>query len=131
MGSPDPRLREDVIKFLDVAQSCATNHSKLLNELTVLYENTLDPVAFFKTFFRPLSNILLVYTREPSVERVVSFVAGFAVRVNPKGLAGTLPLIFFSFFFYGEETRGWEMVYGIWTQAWLCKLLDAKAIIII
>lgn len=78
------KLSGAIIRGLDDAQNSAAGHSKLAATLHMLYEKTNDPKAFFKAFFPPFSNVLLVYKREPAAERVVSFVSIFAVKTLPK-----------------------------------------------
>lgn len=82
------KLSGTIIRGLDDAQNSAASHSKLANTLYTLYEKTQDPKVFFKAFFPPFSNVLLVYKREPSAERVVSFVSNFAVKTSTKEKEG-------------------------------------------
>ncbi len=84
MGSPNVPLPESIIRFLDEAQNSSSLQHKLVNGLAALYSRTDDHKRFFEAFFQPFSNILLVYKREPAVERVVSFISKFAAKVTPK-----------------------------------------------
>ena len=83
MGSPNLPLRENIIRFLDEAQGSASTQHKLVNGFAALYRKTDDHKKFFEAFFQPFSNILVVYKREPAVERVVAFVVKFAAKVSP------------------------------------------------
>ena len=78
------RLSEAILRALDGAQASVASHPKHLVTLVTLYEKTKDPTGFFDAFFPPFSNVLLVYKREPAVERVVSFVSSLAVKTFPK-----------------------------------------------
>lgn len=78
------KLAESIIRGLDEAQNSVASHPKLLTTFLTLYEKTQDSTAFFDAFFSPFSNVLLVYKREPAVERVISFVSTFAVKTTPK-----------------------------------------------
>lgn len=81
-------LAETICRGLEEAQSTVASHSRLLVAFYALYEKIPDPVTFFEAFFPPFSNVLLVYKREPAVERVVSFVTSFAVKTAPKEKEG-------------------------------------------
>ena len=82
------KLSGAIIRCLDDAQNSAAGHPKLAATLCTLYEKTNDPKAFFKAFFPPFSNVLLVYKREPAAERIVSFGATFAVKTVTKEKEG-------------------------------------------
>lgn len=84
MGSPCVPLPESIIRFLDEAQNSTSTQHKLVNGLVALYDRTDNPEGFFEAFFQPFSNLLLVYKREPAVERVVTFISKFAAKVTPK-----------------------------------------------
>ena len=76
-------LRQDIGHVLDEAQSSLHGHQKLLRALeVVLGRHQLE--EFFEAFFELLKRALVVYKREPAVERVVDFVAKFAVATAPK-----------------------------------------------
>ena len=76
-------LRQDIGHVLDEAQSSLHGHQKLLRTLeVVLGRHQLE--EFFEAFFELLKRALVVYKREPAVERVVDFVAKFAVATAPK-----------------------------------------------
>lgn len=82
------KLSESIIQVLDEAQSSAASHSRLFTALMSLYEKARSPQDFFDLFFLPFSNVLLVYKREPAVERTVAFTANFAVKTCPKEKEG-------------------------------------------
>lgn len=82
------KLSGAIIRCLDDAQNSVASHSKLATTLYTLYEKTQDAKVFFKLFFPPFSNVLLVYKREPAAERVVSFVSSFAVKTSTKEKEG-------------------------------------------
>ena len=77
------QLTESIIRGLEEAQNSANNHPKLIATFLTLYEKT-EADVFFRAFFPAFSNILLVYKREPAVERVVTFVTSFAVQTAPR-----------------------------------------------
>ena len=81
-------LREDIIQVLTDSQSSLHNHQKLLKKLKALYDQCQDAESFFETFFVPFTNALVVYKREPVVERVIDFVAKFAVATAPSKKQG-------------------------------------------
>lgn len=72
-------LIEGLIQILNDSQSSLHNHQKLLKKLKALYEQHQNVEDFFETFFVPFTNALLVYKREATVERVIDFVARFAI----------------------------------------------------
>lgn len=72
------KLSEAVIRCLDEAQDNVSSHPKLTKTLFALYQRQ-EPDKFFKVFFPPFSNVLLVYKREAAAERVISFVSTFAM----------------------------------------------------
>lgn len=78
------KLSGAIIRSLDDAQNSVASHSKLVVTLCTLYEKTQDPKVFFKAFYPPFSNVLLVYKREPAAERVISFVSSFAVKTSSR-----------------------------------------------
>ena len=81
-------LKENIIQVLSDSQSSLHNHQKLLKKLKAQYDKHQDPENFFETFFLPFVNALVVYKREPAVERVVDFVAKFAVSTAPSEKQG-------------------------------------------
>ena len=76
-------LKQTIIKTLDDAQNGLLQHQKLLATLKQLYDHQ-DTEKFFEAFFTPFSNALLVFKREPAVERIVEFVSRFTALVSPK-----------------------------------------------
>lgn len=82
-------LKEGIIQILGDSQSSLHNHQKLLKKLKALYEQSQDVEGFFETFFVPFTNALVVYKRESAVERVIDFVAKFAVATAPSQKQGT------------------------------------------
>ena len=77
------KLSEAICRGLDEVQTSTASHNKVLTSLVTLYEKTEKPERFFEAFFPPFSNVLLVYKREPAVERVIAFVARLAVKTAP------------------------------------------------
>lgn len=76
-------LTEDIIAILDEIQNGLYKYQKSLKSMRTLHDqHGFD--AFFQAFFTPFSNVLLVYKREPAVERVVDFVCKFAIAVGTK-----------------------------------------------
>ena len=82
------QLSDSIVGILDGVQSSVANRPKLLITFRTLYEKTGDIAGFFNAFFPPFSNVLLVYKREPAVERVVSFVTSFAIKTAQKEKEG-------------------------------------------
>ena len=76
-------LKESIIEVLNDSQSSLHNHQKLVKKLKAVLDQCDDLDQFFQTFFPPFTNALVVYKREPAVERVVDFVAKFAVATAP------------------------------------------------
>lgn len=76
-------LKESIIEVLSDSQSSLHNHQKLVKKLKAVHDKCGDLEEFFQTFFPPFTNALVVYKREPAVERVVDFVAKFAVATAP------------------------------------------------
>ena len=76
-------VKEGIIQILNDSQSSLHNHQKLLRKLKALYEQHQNVEDFFETFFLPFTNALVIYKREPAVERVIDFVAKFAVSTAP------------------------------------------------
>lgn len=77
-------LSESIIKVLTESQNSLNSHQRLLKSLTATYKKEEDPNSFFEAFFPPFSNVLVVFKREPAVERVIDFVAKFAVLTAPR-----------------------------------------------
>jgi len=75
-------LQNKIVEALDKAQSSVVYHPKLLKSLKTLHDKT-EAVVFFEAFIQPLCAALVVYKREPVVERVLDFVAKFAASVAP------------------------------------------------
>ena len=70
-------LREKIIEALDKAQCSIMHHPKLLKSVKALHD-AAEVVAFFEAFIQPLTAALVVFKREPAVERVMDFVAKLA-----------------------------------------------------
>lgn len=109
-------LEADIIGLLDNAQSSLHHHQKLLKAFRALHDRH-DPITFFEAFFAPFTNVLLVYKREPAVERVVDFVTKFAASVASKGTCVPLfPDLLPSFVVSSAKSnRGWDG--GAWDEA--------------
>ena len=76
-------LTEGIITILDEIQNGLYKYQKSLKSMRTLYDqHGLD--ACFQAFFAPFSNVLLVYKREPAVDRVVDFACKFAIAVSTK-----------------------------------------------
>ena len=76
-------LSESIIQVLSEAQSSLHHHHRLLKTLKV-QQDRHGVAELFQAFFQLFSNVLVVYKREPAVERVIDFVAKYAVSVAPK-----------------------------------------------
>ena len=76
-------LKEDIIQILNDSQSNLHNHQRLIKKLKSLYDQCQDAESFFEAFFLPFANALIVYKREPTVERAIDFVAKFSVTTAP------------------------------------------------
>jgi hypothetical protein len=95
-------VKEGIIQILNDSQSSLHNHQKLLRKLKALYEQHQNVEDFFETFFLPFTNALVVYKREPAVERVIDFVAKFAVSTAPiekQGREGSVFMIIWKILF--------------------------------
>ncbi len=73
-------LSEKIVQILTESQSSAHSHQKLLKSLQALHDQHADELeAFFAAYFKPFSNALVVFKREPTVQRVIEFTAKFAI----------------------------------------------------
>lgn len=77
-------VRETIIEALDKAQDSTVHHSRLLKSLRALHDQT-GLEEFLEAFVTPLRVALVVVKKEPVVDRVLEFVAKFAVSVAPLG----------------------------------------------
>ena len=80
VGSPHSQamtLRDKIIETLDKAQCTVMHHPKLLKSMKALHD-AAETMAFFEAFIHPLTAALVVFKREPAVERVMEFVAKLA-----------------------------------------------------
>lgn len=78
-------LQSKIIHNLNEAQNGLHHHHKLIKTLKEVLEQEAPSVKdFFDVFFPPLRNVLVVLKREPAAERLVEFVAKFAITVAPK-----------------------------------------------
>lgn len=78
-------FRSKVLHDLNEAQNGLHQHHKLVKSLkSTLEQDSPSTKAFFDIFYPPILNVLLVLKREPAVERLVEFIAKFAVAVAPK-----------------------------------------------
>lgn len=75
-------LRSSIIETLDKAQNSTVHHPKLLKSLKSIHDDT-DLVQFFEAFIQPLCAVLVIFKKEPVVERVLDFVAKFSASVAP------------------------------------------------
>lgn len=67
-----------VATILDGVQDAAGAHARLMKELSTLCEVAGPEKVLRKALMPVLSNVLVVFKREPCVERVVSFLIQFA-----------------------------------------------------
>lgn len=77
-------LKQQILDILNQAQAGLHHHRKLLKTLQELAEKTSDTNHFFETFFAIFSNALIVFKREPAVERLVEFVAKYSMSCLPR-----------------------------------------------
>ncbi|KAM8939534.1 condensin complex subunit 3 [Pelodytes ibericus] len=66
----------------DLAQKPHQNHAKLVSSLRVTYDELEDKTIFLEEFIHYLKYPLIVYRREPSVERVMDFIAKFVTSFH-------------------------------------------------
>ncbi|KAM5194839.1 condensin complex subunit 3 [Mantella aurantiaca] len=66
----------------DLSQKLHQNHAKLVTGLRVTYDKIEDKSIFLEEFIHYLKYPLIVYRREPAVERVVDFVAKFVASFH-------------------------------------------------
>lgn len=102
-------VKEGIIQILNDSQSSLHNHQKLLRKLKALYEQHQNEEDFFETFFLPFTNALVVYKREPAVERVIDFVAKFAVSAAPTEKQGIRVKIIY------EDIKHWETLFTLFS----------------
>ncbi len=82
-------LSDEIVKILAEAQSSIQCHQRLLKNLQALHDQHSDELEeFFDAYFKPLSNALVVFKREPSVQRVIEFTAKFAISTGTKSSSG-------------------------------------------
>jgi hypothetical protein len=65
-----------ILRAFDDAQRSFASHPKHVAQMRAAF--AADAQAFFEAFVAECSRVLLVYKREPAVERLVDFVAMFA-----------------------------------------------------
>uniref|UniRef100_A0A8C5LLY6 Non-SMC condensin I complex subunit G n=1 Tax=Leptobrachium leishanense TaxID=445787 RepID=A0A8C5LLY6_9ANUR len=66
----------------DLAQKPHQNHAKLVSSLRATYDKMEDKSIFLEEFIHYIKYPLIVYRREPSVERVMDFVAKFVTSFH-------------------------------------------------
>lgn len=75
----------EIKKAFEMAQQPHQNHSKLVAVLKSAYNQAGDKTVFFEEFVHFLKYPMVVYQREPTVERVMDFVVKFATSfVQPR-----------------------------------------------
>ena len=80
-----PSLSEEIVGVLKESQSNVHSHQRLLKTLRVLHDKHTDDLeAFFEAYFKPFSNALVVFKREPAAQRVMEFTAKFAISTAPE-----------------------------------------------
>jgi condensin complex subunit 3 len=84
--APQPVERVVATAFADAQRSHAT-HSRASKALTAAAAR--DPPGFLAAFLHALNRALLVFAREPAVERVIALVAAFAAERSADVDAGT------------------------------------------
>ena len=75
-------LVDSITEALDKAQSSVVHHPKLIKSLKTLHDQSVL-VEFFEAFVQPLMAALVIFKKEPVVERVLEFVAKFSASVTP------------------------------------------------
>ncbi len=71
-------MEEQVADYFDEAQKSFANHKKAIRKLRRIYHQNTKDVS--KVIFKFLKQIMVVFKREPSVERLVQFIVGFATE---------------------------------------------------
>src|SRR5690625_5141360 len=86
--APIYSLPDDTLTtLLDECQHSFGAHRRALRELTKLHvENNK---AFHREFISQLNRILVIFQREPSVERIIQFLVKFATSTEGKGANDT------------------------------------------
>ncbi|XP_075050811.1 condensin complex subunit 3 [Mixophyes fleayi] len=69
-------------EVFDLAQKPHQNHAKLVSALRVTYDQIEDKSIFLEEFIHYLKYPLIIYRREPAVERVMDFVAKFVTSFH-------------------------------------------------
>ena len=72
-----PSRYESVRSVFEEAQRGSHHHKKLLMELKKLHDKSSQD-EFQESFLFHLKHAMVVFTREPAVERVIDFVAKYA-----------------------------------------------------
>ncbi|XP_063777512.1 condensin complex subunit 3 [Pseudophryne corroboree] len=69
-------------EVFDLSQKPHQNHAKLVSALRVTYDKIEDKSIFLEEFIHYLKYPLIIYRREPAVERVMDFVAKFVASFH-------------------------------------------------
>lgn len=78
-------LQSRLTEIFNEAQNGFQYHKKKLEELEDVFENrSLSLVDFYEVFFELVKHVLTTFERHPATERLVGFIAKFAVVVAPK-----------------------------------------------
>ncbi|OCT99386.1 hypothetical protein XELAEV_18005164mg [Xenopus laevis] len=75
----------EIKEAFDLSQKAHQNHAKLVSSLRAAYNKTEDKSIFLEEFIHFLKFPLIVYRREPAVERVMDFVAKFVTSFHNSG----------------------------------------------
>lgn len=75
-------VRSEIVAILDKAQTSNVHHAKLMKTLQILHDKT-ELGLFVDELLAPLRAALVVIRKEPTVDRVLDFVAKFAASVAP------------------------------------------------
>jgi condensin complex subunit 3 len=82
-----PPLQDDAVAtILDECQRSFATHRKALHSLTKLH---VEHIGFVEEFMAHVNRVLVVFKREPAVERVVQFIVKFVTHTEGKASNGS------------------------------------------
>lgn len=71
-------IRGNVLEIFADAQRSMQTRTKLISRLKKVADGSEDEEAFFEVFTYCVKHSLVVFTREPAVERTIDFIVAFA-----------------------------------------------------
>lgn len=78
-------LQSRLIGIFSDAQNGLQYHKKKIEDLrNIFHKSSLSLIDFFEVFFELVKHVLICFEKHPATERLVGFIAKFAVSVAPK-----------------------------------------------